>query len=298
MINRLERFLLYLLLCGVGFPLAAQQYGYVQYNADSDAPFEQVSSVIQDAEGFMWIASENGLYRFDGIHFDLYSLHTQSQFIHRLRTNANDLLFVNDLSIYQIDQLGTRPEVNIRLEGSINEVDSLPFYPNDFLIAKNKDLWVSQSNHSIGHLQGKTFTAHRFSKSEKAQKLAIQEDSQGGIWALSPLDGLFFFDAAQQAFQKVLDIQSAKSLLIHQDRLLLGNESLHVYTINGNRLLRNKKMELNEGPITAIHVDQDGQYLIGTQTGKLLRYSNLDRSPQAIYGGNEAHRVEEIKVQP
>lgn len=294
MAKQAKKLLLSLILWGIYLSTNAQQYGYVQYNTNTGAPFDRVSSVIQDKEGFVWIASENGLYRFDGIYFDIYSLHTQSQNIHQLHTNGDQLFFVNDMNIYQIGQLSSNPTVNLVQEGSINEADSLPFYPNDFLLSKNQDIWISQSNHALGRLQRKTFTNHRFSAADKAQHLAIQEDAEGGIWVLSPLDGLFYFDRGTKTFQQKLDIQNGKSLLIHKEHLLIGTEALQVYRIKDNRLILQKTIALNNGPISAIHVDQDGQYIVGTQQGKLMRFPDLNSTPQPVYGANEAHRVEEL----
>lgn len=294
MADQSKRLLLFLFLWGMYFPIFAQQYGYVQYNKDNGAPFEQVNSVIQDKEGYVWIASENGLYRFDGVHFDIYSIHTQSQNIHQLHTDGAHLFFVNDMSIYEIEQISSDPRVNILLAGSINEADSLPFYPNDFVLGKNQDVWLSQSNHSIGRLQHKTFSNYSFSRSDKAQKLAIQEDSNGGIWALSPIDGLFYFDQEKQVFQKKVDIKAGNCLLINGDRLLLGQEALHVYKIREKSLRLERKIPIDNGPITALHVDKSGQYLVGTAQGKLIRLPNLNSVPQPVYGANEAHRVEEL----
>ncbi|MBX2874103.1 MAG: hypothetical protein KTR30_18440 [Saprospiraceae bacterium] len=294
MVEQSKKLLLSLFLWGIYLPVFAQQYGYVQYNGDTGAPFEQVSSVIQDEAGFVWIGSENGLYRFDGVHFDLYSLHTQSQNIHQLHAEGENLFFANDLSIYQIGNTAADPEVSPVLEGSINETDSLPFYPNDFLIGRNQEVWISQSNHSIGLLRGKTFSNYRFSDADRAQKLALQEGPDGGIWALSPVDGLFYFDTDANVFQKKLASKGGTSLLIHKDRLLIGKEELSIYRIRGKRLILEKMVAIENGLITAIHVDQEGQYLIGTQKGKLMRLPDLNSPPQPIYGGNEAHRVEEL----
>ncbi len=221
--------ILFSCLCGMWFQLSAQQYGYIQYHSGTGAPFDQVSTVIQDKEGFIWIGSQNGLYRFNGIHFDLYSLNVQSQFIHQLHEYGDDLLFVNDLGIYQIENLHAKPQVTVLLEGTINENEELPFYPNDMLPVDN-EVWISQSNHSIGRLQEDGFKTYRFSRSNKAQKLVIQKDSKGGIWALSPLDGLFYFDKSTDSFEKKLDIKNGNTLLIHNDYLLVGSDALRVYT--------------------------------------------------------------------
>ena len=294
MLEKLNNVILYLFLFGFSFHISAQQYGYVHYNSESGAPFDQVSTVIQDQAGFIWIGSQNGLYRFDGINFDIYSIHTESQFIHQLHERENQLLFVNDLGIYQIDDLLSQPKVIPLLEGRINETPGLPFYPNDFALGKNQDIWLAQSNHSIGRLQQGDFETYKFSKTNKAQKLAIQEDSKGGIWVLSPSDGLFYFDKATNTFEKKLNIKNGNSLLIHKDFLAVGNDALNVYSIQKNDPKLIKTIELDDDLITAMYVNQNDQYIIGTRKGKLFTVANLNHPPQIIYGANEAHRVEEL----
>jgi len=285
-------------LCGISIHISAQQYSYVQYNSGSGAPFDQVSTVLQDQAGFIWIGSQNGLYRFDGIHFDLYSMHTKSQFVHQLHEREDQLLFVNDMGIYQIDDLLSQPKVIPLIEGTINETAGLPFYPNDFAPAKDQEIWLTQSNHSVGRLQQEDFKTYPFSKTDKAQKLGIHKDSKGGIWVLSPLDGLFYFDKAANTFKKKLNIKNGNALLIHKDYLLVGNDALRVYKIQENKLQLIKTIELDDDLITAMYADENDQYVIGTRKGKLFMVSDLNDPPQTIYGANEAHRVEELDFGP
>ncbi|MGB5664863.1 hypothetical protein [Eudoraea sp.] len=294
MLGKLNKVILCLCLCGISFHISAQQYSYVQYNSGFGAPFDQVSTVLQDQAGFMWIGSQNGLYRFDGIHFDIYSMHTKSQFVHQLHEREDHLLFVNDMGIYQIDDLLSQPKVIPLIEGTINETTGLPFYPNDFTPGKDQEIWLTQSNHSIGRLQQGDFKTYQFSKTNKAQKLAIHEDSKGGIWVLSPLDGLFYFDKATNTFEKKLDIKNGNTLLINKDYLVVGNDAMHVYTIQENKPKLIKMIELADDLITAMYADENDQYIIGTRKGKLFTVADLNKPPQTIYGANEAHRVEEL----
>ena len=294
MFRKFNIVILCLFLCGITFHISAQQYSYVQYNSRSGAPFDQVSTVLQDQVGFIWIGSQNGLYRFDGIHFDIYSKHTESQFIHQLYEREDQLLFVNDMGLYQVDDLLSRPKVIPLLEGTINETAGLPFYPNDIMLGKDQDIWLSQSNHSIGRLQQGDFKTYGFSKSNKAQKLAIHKDPKGGIWVLSPLDGLFYFDKAANTFEKKLNIKNGNTLLIHKDQLLVGSDALRVYTLHENNPQLIKTIDLDDDLITATYVDKNNQYIIGTKKGKLFMAADLNDPPQTIYGANEAHRVEEL----
>ena len=294
MLGQLNKALLYLLLCGMSLQLTAQQYGYVQYSMESEAPFDQVSTVLQDQAGFVWIGGQNGLYRFDGIQFEMYSKHTRSQSIHQLIERDNQLLFINDIGVYQIDDLNAQPTVSPVLEGTIDESAELPFYPNDFVVGQDQTLWLSQSNHTVGHLQQGEFKTYHFSETEKEQKLALQTDSHGGIWALSPVDGLFHFDASANDFVQKLELDNGTSLLIHDDYLLVGSDALRVYSITQNRPRLIKRIELDDDLVTAMYVDQNDHYFIGTQNGKLYRLTDWNEQLQAVYGANEAHRVEQL----
>ncbi len=294
MIHMLNRIILYLLLLGVVLSTDAQQYGYTHYNAESGAPFNKVSSVIEDESGFVWIGSSNGLYRFDGMNFDLYSIHTKSQFIHQLHKNENQILFVNDLGIYQVDHIHSNPKATSIIEGNIKEKSNQPFYPNDFLIDKNQNIWLSQSNHSIGRLHHGVFKTYKLSESKTSQKISICMDAQGGIWALSILDGLLHYDTASDTFKNVLNLKGGITLSIHNDYLLIGKKELLVYKINGNKIQFLKKIELDNHHISAIYINENEHYIIGTEEGELFTFSNLNKPPQTIYGANEAHRIEEL----
>ena len=284
----------FFLLSGLCFHLSAQQYGYVQYNSEYDAPFDEVSTVVQDKSGFIWIGSNNGLFRFDGIHFDVFSLNTKSQFINQIHSREDDLFFVNDMSLYRIDDLASNPNVNVELEGGITESDERPFYPNDFIIDSKGTRWISQSNHSIGRLSQNEFESYRFSRSDNAQKIAIKEDSNGGIWALSELDGLYLFDDSENTFVKKLDIKNGGALSVHKGDLLIGGDALQLYAFDGDRLRLRSTVSIDDDRISAIHVNESDEYLIGTEKGKLYKLADLNSELRTIYGGNEAHRVEEL----
>lgn len=278
----------------IGFQSSAQQYGYVQYNSNSGAPFDKVSTVLKDQAGFVWIGSQNGLYRFDGHHFDMYSKHTKSQNVHRLFKQADTLLFINDLGIYQVNNLVAQPKVGPLLEGTINETDDLPFYPNGFTVGNDQSIWLSQSNHSIGRLHQGEFKTYRFSKTDKAQQLAIHQDKTGEIWVLSSLDGLFRFNEATDSFEKRLTIENGSALLIHENYVLVGSDAIRIYRIDENKPRLIKTIGLDDDHVSAISMNHTDEYLVGTKQGKLFRVSDINSPPQTIYGANEAHRVEEL----
>lgn len=50
---------------------AVSQYGYQSWQTDSGLPQNTVHAIAQGPDGFLWIATEGGLVRFDGVDFDV-----------------------------------------------------------------------------------------------------------------------------------------------------------------------------------------------------------------------------------
>lgn len=75
--NRIWRSLNILFACLLlitGFVAAAQEYSYSNYGIKEGLPTNTLHRIVQDKEGFIWIASESGLIRYDGTHFKTYTV--------------------------------------------------------------------------------------------------------------------------------------------------------------------------------------------------------------------------------
>lgn len=51
----------------------ADNFRFIRYSTQDGLPSDKVLDILQDQYGFMWFATENGLSRFDGIHFVNYT---------------------------------------------------------------------------------------------------------------------------------------------------------------------------------------------------------------------------------
>jgi ligand-binding sensor domain-containing protein/signal transduction histidine kinase len=72
-------------ICGLGFIAAAAparaldphtalaQYGYQSWQTDTGLPQNTVHAIVQGRGGFLWIATEGGLVRFDGVEFRAFT---------------------------------------------------------------------------------------------------------------------------------------------------------------------------------------------------------------------------------
>src|SRR5690554_1103648 len=77
-------FLLLLLSCKIGL---AQELSFINYSIENGLPQSQVSSFIQDKNGYLWIGTMGGLAKFNGQTFYTYS--TKSNLLNNRITSLN-----------------------------------------------------------------------------------------------------------------------------------------------------------------------------------------------------------------
>lgn len=59
----------------------AQTYSYTQYRTAQGLPADKVNTVTRDRIGFLWVATDNGLARYDGRSFTAYQASLESRYI-------------------------------------------------------------------------------------------------------------------------------------------------------------------------------------------------------------------------
>jgi signal transduction histidine kinase/ligand-binding sensor domain-containing protein len=71
------------------------QYGYEVWNVDSGMPENEIRGITQTPDGYLWIATFNGLVRFDGVHLTVFNRDTpgllSNQFGTMLQGKGGDL---------------------------------------------------------------------------------------------------------------------------------------------------------------------------------------------------------------
>src|SRR4030095_1787186 len=74
-INSVNKKIIILLHLSLALELISfsQEYSYINYNTRDGLAGSVVYDALQDQEGFMWFATENGLSRFDGKNFKTFT---------------------------------------------------------------------------------------------------------------------------------------------------------------------------------------------------------------------------------
>lgn len=129
---RLASFVLLIL----SFSLKSQEPYYYNIAEESGLPSSEVYQVIQDDFGFIWLGTDAGLFRYDGIHFKHFKSKTEtSRSISGLRLDRNGMVWCQNFSgqIFKVNH------DSLSLFASVS--DEFKQYPQ-FTIDDHMRLWV------------------------------------------------------------------------------------------------------------------------------------------------------------
>lgn len=54
-------------------PTAAAQYRFDHWTTDEGLPHNAINSILQTRDGYLWLATSDGLARFDGVQFKVFN---------------------------------------------------------------------------------------------------------------------------------------------------------------------------------------------------------------------------------
>ncbi|KAB1153697.1 hybrid sensor histidine kinase/response regulator transcription factor [Flavobacterium luteum] len=241
-------FILIFLLPYFGFiPCFSQsQTIFKKINQTNGLSNDRVNSIVKEKNGFVWIATKNGLNRYDGNKIKIYN-------------KQNSALSSNDISSLLIDRRGKIWVATFG--GGLNVYNPV----NDkFITYKN----ILNDNKSISTNELNT----------------LFEDSNGTIW-LGTKNGISFFNEKQQNFKTFkFDIKNSNSISHNDIRSIYedGDKNLWIGTFGGGL----NKFNLTTGSfyrikssstisadyIYAICGINKNQFLIGTNGKGLLTF--------------------------
>jgi signal transduction histidine kinase/ligand-binding sensor domain-containing protein len=245
----------------------SQQFFFTSYPIEKGLSQSVVNCVFQDSKGYIWAGTQNGLNRFDGYHFEIFSF------------DPADTNSISNSWIYSVDEdregnlwVGTKGGLNqwLRKEKRFRRIKYSTGYPNDVTdypydvhVARNGSLLINTppvltiynpSRMSYRHYTGSL----AYDGSVKDNRIPLLEDHEGLIW-IGATSGLACFNPRTERF----------SYFVHE-------------VTNPN--------SISDNTITALYEDDDGYIWIGTTSG-LNRYDRNARSFKKYYSDARNHQA-------
>lgn len=261
-----------MLFCGVSAFGQIPKLKFNNYNNDNGLLDNTVYDIIQDDSGLIWIATEEGVDRFDGTTFRHYV------------ENGNDSSSIDEkVNCFMLD---SDNELWLGTTNGIQRYD----YTND----------VFESVHFIGADSLNHFTS----------VIRLIEDSHHNIWAISENRGLLRYNSYTNEKEIIMQEPSdSRSLPVDQFRTaFLNNDTLWLSTFDNGIVLYDTKtrnwdwLKSNTGSklthlsdsITCIEADGDylwlgsynrGLYKLNKKTLNYIHYSPRWESADSLHSG-------------
>lgn len=292
----------------------------VLFNVDKGLTQSAVTGIIQDSHGFLWIATQDGLNRYDGYSFKPYRnnpLDSSSLSNNNINSLCEDRFGNIWLGTnFGLSMLNRKTGKFINYYSEVN--DSKTISDNRiYCVYEDKEgaIWIKTAL-SVDKLNddSQTFTRYPhyndlFTFSTDAADFDLLEDSQGVLW-VGTKDGLCFLDRKLSIYKRFShDPSNPKSIsgnkvkCIYEDskgNLWIGTDNgLNLYNRNSGNFLsffkRNgKENKLKSSVINSVHEDKKGLIWIGTDVG----FSTFDPTTHSIITHNDLNSNGEKILNP
>lgn len=280
---------LILLLLGVLFneELTAQNREY--YSTDNGLSNSLINQIYQDKRGFIWIATEYGLNKFDGINFTNYkhidgdSTSLKHNYVRTLFEDSSGNFYVGTiLGLMKYDwATDSFEDIKMYREGKLVRPHVI-----SIIETHNGDIWLTTSGQSVFILKKGTdnfLSDPVLNKSLNSGFLnSIFQDSRFNIWIGSENDGLNCYDPRTKKttiFKAPHDISSNSISAIKED--IEGNIYVGTLTQGLNKYNRHKQLFepiLYKGNtqllVSSLMINKQDQLYIGTDGQGLMMYNS------------------------
>ncbi|MDR1005215.1 MAG: response regulator [Prevotellaceae bacterium] len=176
------------------------------FTTDNELSCSLINKIYEDTHGIIWIATEDGLNRYDGAKFTVFKHRTAdphsllSNYVRTLYEDSRGRLWVGTLTGLQYYDRATEQFYNVPLLSADNNPTIRPNIGN-VIERANGDVWISAAGHGI-HLieeEADSLIARQRTDILPPQSIgAIYEDSHGYLWIATGDNGIYRMDANNQ----------------------------------------------------------------------------------------------------
>lgn len=267
---------------------APSQYVLDSWELDKGLPQNSPMSLAQTADGYLWVGTQEGLARFDGVRFVVFDRHTVPQFgsniVTALLADRQGRLWIGTSGGQVLLEDGQFKTVGVDMPLATTTV-------HDIMEDRRGDIWMATEQGLFREHAGNIETVQFGVEGNVGRIHALLEDRNGTIWVATALKGTLHIDNRGPRYAAPwagLDIPANVSAL-HEDKdgtLWIGTEEGRLYT-RGSEGFRQVHIDREiRGAVRALQRDRDGNLWIATTGAGLFRMTGnrvtwLDSGPLA-----------------
>lgn len=178
-------------------------YKFRHYNIEHGIPSNCITSILQDSKGYIWIGTDMGLCRFDGLNFTNIGYEKRDSILRKKTITSilekNNIIYIGTESgLYEYDRVNNKAK-EIKLESKNGEV--IPKSINHITTDINGNMWIatSQSGIFMYSLTEKKATQYLI-KDIHFPLLRILTDSNNNIW-VTGMERLYKLNKSTNQFE-------------------------------------------------------------------------------------------------
>ncbi len=280
-----KRFSLLICVTFVAITLCAQSFNFKVYDTSEGLADNDVIALVQDKDDYVWMATDEGLIRFDGIDYDVFTI--------------KDSLSHNYISCLHIDQIGrlwighkngllTYREndqfYKVRIEGTSQLI-------SDISEDDKGNIWLIDQKKGLIRIDGQNGTIKTFFDRKKYGRknyTAVEVINENELLVGTARQGLFSFNFSDTASIQINKIDGIPNVWINrikksntEGKFWIGTRSDGFYSyhtdyssegvahVTDNSLCR--KFNINKENVTDIHEEAESHLLISTVGSGVIR---------------------------
>lgn len=249
------------------------QLSHEVWLTENGLPQNSVHAIAQTTDGYIWIGTEEGLARFDGVKFTVFDKQNtpelKSNYIRTLLADRQGALWI-----------GTAQGLVRLLNGKFTLFTSNEGLPSETIQAVYEDrkgnLWVATATGLALFKSGglTTFTTKERRIGGSIQ--ALFEDAEGALWIATPygVGRIKDNNFTNYTVRDGLGSNSVRAIQQDRDGRLWFGSLGGLTSFNGSRFtIYTTRDGLPNDRIVSLHADRDGGLLIGT-AGGLCRFAD------------------------
>ncbi len=249
------------------------------FDADKQLSSSFTSQVYLDHDGFIWVATRNGLNKYDGYKFHIFKKEQEIQ--NGMASNYVNCMIQDEKGLFYIGMYGAFQtyDGNQFRDIEVKDVDGniVPCYMTCFLLRKNGEILAGTSGHGLLKVTDRSHAQQENGPLRNIHTInAIEEDRQGHVWLVTGNQGLLEYDGKKIKSYFTSEGERSAMRRLSQDKdgnLYLGtsNQGVFVRPAKGGDF---KHIDVTGNKhISAIYCRHDGRMMFGYDGKGLAIYN-------------------------
>lgn len=280
--------------------MANMHYSFRNYGARDGMRQKEVMQIMQDTRGFMWLATWDGLYRFDGSVFKCIKA-TPGDGVNMTSNRLDHISEDVHGNIWMMSYDGHVYRHNTRT----NAVDCLPvsnYHAQSIIPTRNGGVWITTEGGMLLHVDtgndGQQMRCSQLFATKGAARVnSVYEDSYHRIWILAS-NGIYSYSKDKKVVKRHIVAPDCKTFMEYDGRLFFSSRN-RIYTASdgcrfysmlvpgANNVLSMSMLRNNK--YVVVGTENNGLFVMSLD-GTIIRHYSMTANP-GLFDSNKIERV-------